>query len=89
MEVGRIFNHDSRKVQIRTLDSAGVPGPPIPSTEDLKPLLENLHAYRQPRILRIRLLDMELVEYEELSDVTVTSRFKQAKAVKPQDKSVF
>ena len=87
--MGRIFNHDSRKVQIRTLDRAGVPGPPIPSTEDLKPLLENLHAYRQPRILRIRLLDMELVEYEELSDVTVTSRFKQAKAVKPQDKSVF
>ena len=72
MEVGRIFNHASSKVQIRTVDSAGVPVPPIPSTEDLKPLLENLHAYRQSRILRIRLLDMELVEYEELSDVTVT-----------------
>ena len=62
MEVGRIFNHASSKVQIRTVDSAGVPVPPIPSTEDLRPLLENLHAYRQSRILRIRLL----------SDVTVT-----------------
>ena len=72
MEVGRIFNHDSSKVQIRTVDSAGVPGPPIPSTEELKPLPENLHAHRQSRILRIRLLDMELVEYEELSDITVT-----------------
>ena len=54
-EVERIFNFVSSKVQIRTVDSAGIPGPP--STEDLKPLLEKLHAYRQPRILRIRLLD--------------------------------
>ena len=61
MEVGRIFNHASSKIQIRAVDGAGVPGPPIPSTEDLKPLLKNLHAYRQPRILRIRLLEMELV----------------------------
>ena len=28
--------------------------------------------YRQPRILRIRLIDMELVDYEKLSDITVT-----------------
>ena len=51
--VGRIFNHTLSKVQIRTVDSAGVSGPPIPSTKDIKPLLEKLHAYRQPRILRI------------------------------------
>ena len=69
-EVERIFNFVSSKVQIRTVDSAGIPGPP--STEDLKPLLEKLHAYRQPRILRIRLLDKELVDYEELSDATAT-----------------
>jgi len=61
VEVGRLLNHASSKIQIRTVDCAGVPGPPIPSTEDLKPLLENLLAYRQPRILRVRLLEMELV----------------------------
>ena len=71
-KVGRIFNYASSKVQIRTLDIAGVPGPSIPSTEDLKPLQEKLHAYRQPRILRIRLLDIKLMDYKELSDVTVT-----------------
>ena len=31
-----------------------------------------MHTYRQPRILRIRLLDIELVDYEKLSDITVT-----------------
>ena len=71
-EVGRRFNHASDKVQIQTVDSAGVPGEPIQSSEDLKHLLEMMHTYRQPRILRIRLLDMELVDYEKLSDITVT-----------------
>ena len=70
--MGRRFNHASGKVQIQTVDSAGVPGAPIPSTKDLKTLLEKLHAYRQPRILRIRLLDIELMDYEKLSNVTVT-----------------
>ena len=30
-EVGRRFNHASSKVQIQTVDSAGVSGEPIPS----------------------------------------------------------
>ena len=31
-----------------------------------------MHTYQQPRILRINLLDMALVDYEKLTDVTVT-----------------
>ena len=71
-EVGKRFNHASEKVQFQIVDSAGVPGNPIPSSEDLKHLLEKMHTYQQPRILRINLLDMALVDYEKLTDVTVT-----------------
>jgi len=51
-------SHNSSQVHFCPVDSAGITGQPLHSSKEIKPLLENLHLFQQPIILR--LLEKEL-----------------------------
>ena len=57
-EVWLRFHHNSSQVHFCPVDSAGITGQPLHSSKEIKPLLENLHLFQQPIILR--LLEKEL-----------------------------